>query len=581
MWPDVLIDTGYYLYNFWQISEGKVLFKDLTYYYGPFSPMVNAAIFKLFGVSLTAIILFNFILFITCSFFIYKIFSKACDRATGCILALIFLLLFGFAQYVPTGNFNFIAPYKTEILHGLLASLIMIYLMERVFSGVNGPLVWIAIGVCAGVSLLTSGEISMATLAALGVGLTITYLSGRYSSSDYTRNVIWLILGCLLLPLGFFCYYCLHLPASEAFIATFNGILAVVLFPSVSQNVFFQESMGLNHPTENLIIILQCSLVIVTACLSIWSLGAFINKKNIVSEKNRRIVGATVLLASALIFYSFPNVTPWVHFSSALPLLVGVLASVGLCWCLRLRRTNALSAQSFLFTVWSFFSFFMLAKMILNARIHHYGFYLGMPATLLVWATLLWYLPRLKKGEINWIFQGAAYIALVSMTMSLGLLSLHFYQQKDVVVGRGQDAIVTYNAETSTKGPATQAALQWLEENAAKDATLLTLPEGTILNYLSRRVRPSPYTFIITEVLAYGEDTILKSFQDGRPDYVMLIDRDTTEFGVGPFGQDPLYGEKVMAWIRQSYITRVVIGAAPFAKQGFGIEILMRKDLGQ
>ena len=37
-WPDPVVDFGRELYTAWQISEGKVLYRDIAYFNGPLSP---------------------------------------------------------------------------------------------------------------------------------------------------------------------------------------------------------------------------------------------------------------------------------------------------------------------------------------------------------------------------------------------------------------------------------------------------------------------------------------------------------------------------------------------------------------
>src|SRR5579885_3012526 len=51
-WPDPLVDFGTHLYVPWQLSVGKVLYRDVAYYNGPLSPYFNALMFKVFGVGL-------------------------------------------------------------------------------------------------------------------------------------------------------------------------------------------------------------------------------------------------------------------------------------------------------------------------------------------------------------------------------------------------------------------------------------------------------------------------------------------------------------------------------------------------
>src|SRR4051794_13788661 len=62
-WPDCLIDFGLQLYLPWKISTGSVLYRDVMYLTGgPLSQHYDALLFKIFGVSLLALILSNLLI---------------------------------------------------------------------------------------------------------------------------------------------------------------------------------------------------------------------------------------------------------------------------------------------------------------------------------------------------------------------------------------------------------------------------------------------------------------------------------------------------------------------------------------
>ena len=58
-WADPVVDFGRELYVPWQITEGRVLYRDLAYHSGPLSPHVNALWFSLAGVSLDSLVRLN------------------------------------------------------------------------------------------------------------------------------------------------------------------------------------------------------------------------------------------------------------------------------------------------------------------------------------------------------------------------------------------------------------------------------------------------------------------------------------------------------------------------------------------
>ena len=66
------------------------------------------------------------------------------------------------------------------------------------------------------------------------------------------------------------------------------------------------------------------------------------------------------------------------------------------------------------------------------------------------------------------------------------------------------------------------------------------------------------------------------AFENHPPDYICLVERDTSEFGVGYFGHSPGYGVDLMRWIRENYQPVYLIGLEPLQNGMFGIEILKR-----
>ena len=106
----------------------------------------------------------------------------------------------------------------------------------------------------------------------------------------------------------------------------------------------------------------------------------------------------------------------------------------------------------------------------------------------------------------------------------------------------------------------------------------MALPEGVMLNYLSRRENPTPYfVFMLVESMAYGEDNMLRSFKRAMPDYFIIVHKDTTDYGIRFFGVEQRYGKAIMEWIYQNYETQALFGHEPLKNERFGIKIMRRK----
>ena len=78
-WPDLLVDFGRELYLPWRISQGEVLYKDITHSYGPLSQYFHALLFKLFGISYLTIIVSNIVLFVLFLILLYFLILKTLE----------------------------------------------------------------------------------------------------------------------------------------------------------------------------------------------------------------------------------------------------------------------------------------------------------------------------------------------------------------------------------------------------------------------------------------------------------------------------------------------------------------------
>lgn len=111
-----------------------------------------------------------------------------------------------------------------------------------------------------------------------------------------------------------------------------------------------------------------------------------------------------------------------------------------------------------------------------------------------------------------------------------------------------------------------------MEKLLKEGEIFLVLPQGVMLNYLLKRVSFTKYyTFLPSDYEMYGEDEILSDLINTPPDYILLVDVDTSFLGYKHFGKD--YGVKTYSWIEENYQPYQLIGSWPFTDKGFGILI--------
>ena len=558
-WPDPLIDFGQQLYVPWRLSRGAVLYHDVSYVYGCLSVCYHAALFKIFGVSLNVLLASNFFILIFLLLVVYRLFVKCSDIWTAATIGLA-LTTFAFAQWLDVGNYNYLCPYSHEEFHGIVLAVVMMAALTRwLQAGKKLPLA--LAGVCLGLIFLTKPEVFVGAVAPFIVAVVLQWR--RISISQLAKSLL-LAAVCALVPLaGFYFGFRSEMDSADA-LRTICGAWLPLLHSTGLQLPIYQRNMGLDAPWLHIgkaLIEFGCLAAVVGICA--WRL----TRPALTRLERAVLLGAT---GGASIYYG------WQKCGHVLPLLLIVAA---ILWWRERRRASELGLRTSDFGIlWLAFSFSMLAKLGLNPRISHFGVFLAMPAFLSAIYLLLYLLPRLlgRFGLATKTFRTAIFIFLLAGLARLIIQSGLFYKDKNFTLGSGGDRIVTYNPKVDPAGAAMASASAWIETNTAPTNTLAVLPEGVMLNYLTRRDNPTPYAVFAFEVWAFGEQNMLAAYEKNPPDYIVLIQRDSSEYGVPYFGLQKGYGFDVMQWVRRNYKPVELIGSEPLQSGAFGIKILKR-----
>ena len=584
-WPDPLIDFGQQLYVPWRLSRGAVLYHDVSYVYGCLSVCFHAALFKIFGVSLNVLLVSNFFILVCLLLLVYRLFLKCSDVWTAATAGLALTVL-AFSQLLDVGNYNYICPYSHEEFHGIVLAVVMMACLARwLEAGRKLPLA--LAGGSLGLIFLTKPEVFVGAVALFIVAVIFQW---RRISIPELAKALLLAAGCALIPLaGFYFGFRSEMNSTEAARAICGAWLPL-LHSSGLQLPVYQRNMGLEAPWSHIgkaLIEFGGLTVIVGLCA--WRLA-----RPTLKPLERVII--FVLAGGLSINYG------WQNCGHCLPLLV-VIAAI-LWWREWRQKSEIRNRKSEIGILWLAFSFALLAKLGFNPRLSHYGVFLAMPAFLSAIYLLLHLLPRFLEGarivpnpqrmdSADMLrvettrapasdtqschlspFRAAILIFLLAGLARLTIQSALFYRDKDFALGSGGNRIVTYNPKIDPTGAAMAAAAAWIETNTASTNTLAVLPEGVMLNYLTRRDNPTPYVVFAFEVWAFGETNMLAAYEKNPPDYVVLVQRDSSEYGVKYFGQQKGYGFDVMQWVRRNYQPVELIGAEPLQSGEFGIRIL-------
>jgi hypothetical protein len=587
-WPDLLVDFGTQLYLPWQISSGAVLYRDVMYLTGgPLSQHYHALLFSLFGPSLLVIVISNLLIGIGLLVLIYRLFLASSDVWTATVICLGVALVFACNTYSNIGNFNFVTPYCHELWHGLVLSIVAIALLSRwVLEGKQRFAA--AAGFCLGLVFLTKPEV----FAAVTLAFAASFLLGAADRGALCAvKAAGSALVAALIPLaGFVVWFHRAESWHDSFRSTAFAWVPL-LNSSISHQFFYQWCLGLDAPKYHL----RMMLVHLSVLSVVVSGLVMLLRQNLNTTAKRLcafgIFALLLALASGFDWVDCGRSLPILCFTSCLALGVALARKPPK----RLpspggegrdegeRSSNCIvsvgSVPPVFHFLWSVFALGLLAKLGLYPRIWHYGFALAMPAFVSAIFLFLWLLPLwFEKFRVDRrLFRLAVTSLLAVGFLRLFVQSQQIYATKTIPVGHRQDTIFAQPKSVDPSADAVRTALDWLDKNAAPNASLAVLPEGVMINYLSRRVNPTRYlVWNPAEIASFGQETMTESFRSHPPDYVILVHRDASEYGAAFFGQRQSFGGDLLDWITANYQPVYLIGHEPLRNSLFGIKILKR-----
>jgi hypothetical protein len=566
-WPDVQIDFGRELYVPWRLAEGQVLYTDVAYFNGPLSPYWNSLWFRLLGASVMTLVASNLILLAVLTALLYVILRDIGSRFSATAACVVFMMLFAFGQFLEIGNYNFVTPYSHEVTHGVLLSVAALFCL-RLYHTHHRPIFVAAAGLAVGLLYLTKVEVFLAGAAATAIGVGLTLWAERADGRGLRALVAFLLGAAVPLTLTPALFW-LAMPLGQALREPLGYWLSAFR-SDVTSLPFYRLVMGMDDISANAQALLISATWYLVVLGPVALLALAVRKPGV-----HRLVltGAAFVAVLAVLGAQWRDIG-WQAAGRALPLFMLALAVVWIVFSVRRLRRSEIDHSLILRLSLTVFALVLLGKMILNARVIHYGFALAMPATLLLVVALLEWVPAAIDGAGGHgaAFRGAALAALLVATF------VHVYaidqqtRRRFTTVSAGADAFLA-----DARGAFVNKAIEVLRSHARPGQTLAVLPEGVMLNFLSRHVNPTPYfVFLPLELALFGEDRMVASLAAHPPDYAMLVHRDTNEYGVRYFGRD--YGQKIYAWLAANYRPLHLVGAQPFQSARFGILLLKKKD---
>ncbi len=560
-WPDAIVDTGAQWYDIWRVSQGAAPYHDFVWNYGPLSLLCNGLLFKCFGPGMMVLVTANLVVYGAIVVLAYLAFRAAWGRLAAFAALAVFISVFSFSILNGVGNYNYATPYTHEATHGILLLLVTALVLVRWCRQASRPLAFF-LGLCGGVAAVLKPEFMLAA----GILAIAGWLVRRRQGPPVRPAEYALILGGVALPtLGCAAWLARGEAWPAALVDSCQAWWLVLVEHEKRADLVHQSLFtGFDQPWRNAGLELQAACRAVVVIGTIWAAGWLVNRFR---SRALRWVAALAPLA-AVCFIQRKTIASWVlhpslanalavirsiHFDSyAGRCLPGLMAIALVIVAVRLRREwrqngraekRALMALALVLLAGA-----MLARMILRARIDHFGFSQAALAGMVASAVMVAEIPR-WTGPGLW---GRRLAALGSLLV-LGTACSSFVAQSAIIradqtqpVAAGRDRFYAFDPEVDETGLLVNWAVERLR-TIPPQATLQVLPEGVMINYLSRHRRPLPEDFS-------QEDLYVKELARTPPDYVIIISRDLREHNIAQFGAPGQLGEKILPWLRENYV---------------------------
>lgn len=505
----LIIDCGREAYYPAQILAGKVLYRDIFNIYGPFSYMFNAVLFKIFGINLNVLYLSGCI----CAFAIvnltYLIARRFFNEFLSCSIAVLTII----TGVLNLNLFNFIFPYSYGMLYGTVAVLVSIWLLLKYENEPEKVLYLYSSGFFAGLCVANKYEF-------LPYFLVIFYAAFKIKSLNLKQ---WstLLFSLIFIPILFFGVLFLQGLRLQDLISA--GQVMNKMAHSQTLKYFYLHK-GVFFHKQTIWFLLKNFFGVLFPILFL-----FYSAKS----KNKILwIICTVFLAG-LILYSFKE-TSFVF----LPVLISILFIFNFKNIKNNPKFMILTLSSILLTL----------KIYWGLVILNYGNYFLSLSLIAVIALIL----DKSKDKKIWQLIFAFYIILASVSLCLFVYPDIKLENNYISTSRGKFYLEDYYSKS------TQKLIKYIKTNTKSTDTVVILPEGLLINYLTERKSDDYYNSLIPlYVETFGEDKIIEHFKKTKPEYIIFNNWNMKDYYFQYICED--YALSFCSFVAQNYKQEKVI----------------------
>ncbi|MCI0664846.1 MAG: glycosyltransferase family 39 protein [Acidobacteria bacterium] len=542
-WTRPIIDHGREMHLPERLLSGERLYTDILYYYGPFPPYFNAFLYRVFGIHLSTLHTSGMICAALILLLIYWLARQLMSVREAAITTGVVLLTCAFN--VHSGSY--IQPYAFAALYGLVFALAALVCSVR-FMQCRGSVWLVLAGTSVGMTIISKPELGLLAFAPTALAWALACLADRkllwrpaalgllacaaISGITYgwiLKQVSWQILvtdNYRLFKEPQLVHFSKHLSGTLKWpqpIWEMIGAAGMWIFLSglcaVIGLIFSGELRTINRA-----LVLWCSGIVLTG-LSLWLLMA---------EAFHVRVDAGPLKSAPLVLF----------------LMFGVIGRR--MWKDGISR---LPLETCTLLVLLVFSLLAITRVFFNVSMKSPYTPFTVPALIIIYLYLLFRLtPRwlLPTGRARERARQAA-MALIAVTIAVLAVNSAMLARRrytfEINTPRGQLVV------EPVFGRPLADAIRFVNEQSSPGDYLISLPQGTAINFLTDRLYPLREENIVPGfVKGDNEADAIRRLSRYQAPVALLINLPTPEYLEQGFGID--YNKNLLNWITSHYHLR-------------------------
>jgi hypothetical protein len=521
-WGNLGVDSGREMYEASALAEGKVLYQDVWFNFGPASPYFNSWLFRIFGIHLSVLYWAGSLSALLSAVLLYLCGMRLSSAMAGWTAGAVLL----FQSFHPT-LFSFPLPYSFAAVYGCVAACCFLWLA---IGGANSrSWAWVCgAGLAAAIALLLKFEFGGACYLTLAL-LILARVCRQRSWKAFLTDLAATIPGVIL------CAWAVRWMVSLQGLA----FLTQENFQSWPGS-YFMRTYGKTWLALTGLDLSGAALA--AAAQRIFIFLAFVQGLHLILTASHQRPARRMMVLRAALFLLASLYLVWnmnwylqlrsVFFPQDMVVYVGIAALAAWVYFWRHRESGNAAAVALLLTLSVLTAFRILFKMLPA----DYPIFYNGPAVLSFLVLMRALIPASGRTR--------RFVLIAETGVCLACLTVPVARSRDAAHELPRPAWLNTERGSVRLSPhgveQYQAAIQFMKEKAALRESVLSVPEDTSLYYFSGMPCPVRVIAFTPGMLAPGKmaDDTIQQIERNHVRYLIWSNRLFPEYGVLRFGID-------------------------------------------